>query len=78
MNLQQLLRWQENGKSEGTPEEDRFHFERRRRGASAAAGSDWSLHLTEEGLLEQRVSEKSRTDAVKSRNDKSLLKLYYC
>lgn len=69
MNLQQLLRWQENGKSEGSPEEDQFHFERRRkRGASAAAGSDWSLHLTEEGLHEQRVSEKSRTDAVKSRH----------
>ncbi len=64
MNFQQLLQWQVSGRSAGSPEEDRFHSGRRRRGASVAAGSDWSLHSTEEGLLEQRASEKTRTDTV--------------
>lgn len=63
MNLQQLLQHQESGKSGGSPEEDRFHSESRR-GASVAAGSDWSLHSTEGELPEQRASEKPRTDTV--------------
>lgn len=63
MRLQQLLHWGESGKSGGRPEEDRLHSGRRR-GASAAAGSDWSLHSTGEGLLEQRASETSKTDTV--------------
>lgn len=63
MNLQQLLQWQENGKSGGSLEKYRFHSGRR--GGSVAAGSDWSLRSTEEGPLEQKVSEKPRTDTVK-------------
>ena len=58
MNLQQLLQWRTgSGKSAGSPEVDRCHSGRKK-GLSVAAGSDWSLHLTEEGLLEQRVSVK--------------------
>lgn len=63
MNLQQLLQWQESGKSGGSLEKYRFHSGRR--GASVAAGSDWSLRSTEEGPLEQKASEKPRTDTVK-------------
>lgn len=64
MNLRQPLRRRESGKSGASPEEDRCHSGRRRRGASAAAGSDWSLHSAKEELLEQRASEKPRTDTV--------------
>lgn len=63
MNLQQLHQRRESGKSGGSPEEHRFHSGRRR-GVSAAAGSDWSLHSTEGELPEQRASEKPRTDTV--------------
>jgi len=56
-NFQQLLQWRERRKSGG-----RLHSGRRR--GVSAAGSDWSLHSTEEGLLEQRASEISRTDTV--------------
>lgn len=62
MNLRRLLQWRE-GRKCGGPEEDRVQTGRRR-GVSVAAGSDWSLHSTEEGLLEQRASEKPRTDFV--------------
>lgn len=59
MKLQRLLQWQKSEKSGEIPEEDQFHSgRRRRRGASVAAGNDWSLHLTEEELLEQRSSKK--------------------
>lgn len=63
MNLQQLLQWRESGKCGGSLEKYRFHSGRR--GASVAAGSDWSLRSTEEGPLEQKASEKPRTDTVK-------------
>lgn len=59
-SLQQLCRWRESRASGGNPEEDRLRSARRR-GASAA-GSDRSPHSTEEALLEQRASEKSRMD----------------
>lgn len=62
-NLQLLLLWQESGKSGGSLEKNTFHSGRR--GARAAAGSDWSLHSKEEGLLEQRASEKTRKQEVK-------------
>lgn len=60
MNLQQLLQWRGSGKTGGSLEKYRFQ-PARRRGASVAAGSDWSLHSTEAGLLEQIASEKPRS-----------------
>lgn len=63
MNLQQLLQWRQSRKSGGSLEGDRYHSGRRS-GVSVAAGNDWSLHSREEGLLEQRASEKTRTDTV--------------
>lgn len=55
---QQLLQWMtQSGKSEVNPEGDRCRSEKRR-GASAAAASDWSLRSAEGGLPEPRASEK--------------------
>lgn len=77
-NLQQLLWWsKQRGKSEPSPEKGTCHSGWRRgaSAAAAAAGSDWSLRLTEEGLLEQRASENQEQITVTTRKHGPPLKL---
>lgn len=56
MNLQQLLQRRRQSVWSGeSPEEAQCH-------SGSAAGSDWSLHSAEVGLLELRASEIPRTE----------------